>query len=182
MKRLFSFVLCFTLLFTLSACGGDTKYKEHTFTKAELAEYSEYYELTTENWTDFIEVIAKEVVEKDPFGEEIGTKTLVTIGLKDGYYISEDNAIRVTYTYVNGYGELSDFTHTVVFFDGYEGRIQMTNAAKDDFVCEKIKGTILKLNIPDDKWLVDENGSRYLNIEGYARISDLTGTYASFVE
>lgn len=59
------------------------------------------------------------------------------------------------------------FEHTkdFVFRDGYEGRDSYINALPEyDITCEKIKGTILKLNVPEDKWNTDEEGNKYLAV------------------
>ena len=125
----------------------------------------------------------KRSYKQSAFGEETGRSTVVTIGLKEGCYISEDNAIRIKCKWDNGTGEAFDTTNDFVFRDGYEGREQVILALTEyDITCEKIKGTILQLTIPDEKWSVDRVGEKYLKIDGYKRITQYTVTIESFVD
>ena len=71
-------MLTAVLCISLCACGGSTETnsgnntdnkteesgKEIVISKEELATCSEYIELTTENWNDYIEIVEKEVINK----------------------------------------------------------------------------------------------------------------------
>ena len=61
--------------------------KEIVISKEELETYSEYIELTTENWNDYFEIVDEEFINKDIFGEETGRDILTFITLKDNCYI-----------------------------------------------------------------------------------------------
>ena len=177
MKKRILLLLAAVLCVSLCACGGSVETnsgdrtdnkteesgKEIVISKEELATYSEYIELTTENWSDYIEIVEEEIIEKDAFGEETGRSIRVTIGLKDGCYISKENAMRIIYKYDGVRDEVWDGSMDIVFRDGYEGReTVMTKSSIFDISCEKIKGTILKLTIPNEKWNIDEDGEKYL--------------------
>ena len=84
MKKIISALLALAFCISLCACGGsesnsgnnadnntEESGKEIVISKEELASYSEYIELTTENWSDYIEIV-EEIIEKDAFGEETG--------------------------------------------------------------------------------------------------------------
>ena len=188
-NKLLLFIIA-ALSISLCACSGNetsngdnANTKEIIITKEELETYSEYIELTTENWSDYIEVEKKEVINTDAFGEETGRSTVVTIGLKDGCYISEDNAMRIIYKYDGVHDEVWDGSMDIVFRDGYEGRATVMNKSTIfDITCEKIKGTILKLTIPNEKWNIDEDGEIYLKLDDYTIINQYTGTFESFVD
>ena len=77
MKKNILLLLAVVLCVSLCACGGsesnsgnnaDNKTeesgKEIVISKEELATCSEYIELTTENWNDYIEIVEKEVINK----------------------------------------------------------------------------------------------------------------------
>lgn len=115
MKKKIVLLLATVLSISLCACGGgesssgsnagtkaEESEKEVIITKEELETYSEYIELTTENWNEYIEIVEKEVVEKDAFGEETGKNIMSYVRLKDYCFISEDNAIRFTFTFRTG--------------------------------------------------------------------------------
>lgn len=209
MKKKFVLVLATLMCVSLCACGGSAETnsgdktniqaennsvnntdnkteesgKEIVISKEELATHSEYIELTTENFDDYIEIVEEEIIEKDAFGEETGRSIRVTIGLKDGCYISEDNAMRITYKYDGVNGEVWDSSMDIVFRDGYEGReTVMIKSTIFDISCEKIKGTILKLTIPNEKWNIDDDGEKYLKLDDNTMINQYTGTYESFID
>ena len=57
MKKFLSLMLVIFVLFNLCACNSE---KVGFITKTELAQYSEYIELTTENWNEYFEIITIE--------------------------------------------------------------------------------------------------------------------------
>lgn len=187
MKKTFSLMLVIFVLFNLCACNNsNTSGKVGVITKEELAQYSEYIELTTENWSEYFEITRKESVTTDIFGEEKGTSVYNHIVLKDGCYISEDNAVRIKYNIeqltwdgVTDGGKLIEieWTDDIVFEDTMIYGEDMSKRGRSlhpdlvgDVTCEKIKGTILKLSIPDEKWAVDDEGRKYIEVKdsGYS--------------
>lgn len=185
-----SLLICFSTCSCNTTGSVNNNTKKGTISKEELLADAEYIELTTENWKDYIEIKEVEVIEKDAFGEETGRHTTTRMELKKNCYISEDNAIRITFTYDNGIGEYYEMTHDYSFYDGpiYEGRRWDLLAIFEYGVsCEKIKGTILKTNIPDERWNINEDGSKSIDVlikRGEANdtitIDDSTATYESF--
>lgn len=187
MKKRILLLLAAVLCVSLCACGGsestsgdntnnDTNTsadikteendKEVVISKEELETYLEYVELTTENWSDYIEVKDKEYVTKDAFGEEIERHTSTVLSLKDGCYISEDNAIRLTYTRTFENGSSAEMTEDFSFSTSI-GRDEPFHLDLNyDVTCEKIKGTIIVLNVPNEKWNINEEGLKYLRCEG----------------
>lgn len=174
MKKRILLLLAAVLCVSLCACGGsetssgkntDTKVEENEkriiITKEELETYSEYIELTTENWSEYIEIVEEEVIEKDAFGEETGRYTKTCLTLKDNCYISEDNALRLTY--MRDYGSfVREETEDFVF---YGRKIGISVDMEYEIICEKVKGTILKLTVPAEKWSTDEEGQKVLYIQ-----------------
>lgn len=195
MRKIISLMLVAFVLFNLCACSSsNTNQKVGFITKTELAQYSEYIELTTENWNEYFEIITIENKVTDVFGEETETRVIELIVLKDGCYISEDNAIRLTYDTDGWYDDkLHEWTDDIVFENGMpigeedkslRGTSLHSNKVSD-VTCEKIKGTILKLSIPEERWVVDEEGRKYIEVNGYDRPvyynNGWTITYDSFV-
>ena len=189
MKKVIALTFTFLICISFCSCGGaentgrNNGNKEITITKEELAKHSEYIELTTENWEEFIEIKKEDVIETDAFGEETGTHTNVWVVLKDGCYVSEDHALRFS-CFIEGNDE-REFTYDVVFFDNLidlEGRklILPANPTRN-ITCEKVKGTVLKLTLPDDKWNIDEDGNKYLILKGFGKIDDLNVIYDTFI-
>lgn len=197
MKKFLSLMLVIFVLFNLCACNSTNSSEKVGFiTKTELAQYSEYIELTTENWSEYFEIVIHESTQTDVFGEETGTSISKNIVLKDGCYISKDNAIRLTYDTDDWYDDkLYKSTRDIVFaedmafVEGYKsllrGMLLPSNMVGVDVTCEKIKGTILKLSIPEERWVVDEDGAKYIEVSGYDRPvyynCSWTITYDSFV-
>ena len=195
MKKIISLMLVAFVLFNLCSCSSsNTNQRAGFITKTELAQYSEYIELTTENWTEYFEIVTQESTQTDVFGEETGTSVIELIVLKDGCYISEDNAIRLTYN-VNymADGIPREWTDDIVFENGMPFAEEdkslrgtsLHSSKVGDVTCEKIKGTILKLSIPEERWVVDEEGRKYIEVNGYDRPvyynNGWTITYDSFV-
>lgn len=157
--------------------------KEIVISKEELATYSEYIELTKENWSDYFEIIEEEYIVTDAFGEETERGTHTLLALKDNCYISRDNAIRLTYM------RDSDNRITTEDFVFRDRRYSIWLNMEYEIICEKIKGTILRLTIPNEKWNVDEDGEKYLRLDVYSLIDDFskidnksTAIYESFID
>ncbi len=171
MKQCFSLILTFLLFFTLCACdGSDTCEKVGVISEEELAQYSEYVELTMENWEEFFEVEKREVVTTDAFGEEIKRYISTALVLKEGIYISEDNGVRIKFNCdIGGDNIIED----IVFRDNMNygediavrGSILHPNLT-GDVILEKIKGTVFRLSIPEEKWNVDESGNKLIIVKG----------------
>ncbi|MBE6747325.1 MAG: hypothetical protein E7558_07755 [Ruminococcaceae bacterium] len=174
MKQCFSLILTFLLFFSLCACdGSDTGKKVDVISEEELAQYSEYVELTMENWEEFFEVEKREVVTTDAFGEEIERYISTALVLKEGIYISEDNGVRIKFNCDIGGDNLIEMTQDIVFRDNMNygeeiavrGSILHPNLT-GDVILEKIKGTVLRLSIPEEKWNVDESGNKLIIVKG----------------
>ncbi len=173
MKKICSLVAVTFILFNLCSCG--ISYEVETpgvITREELMEYSEYTELTTENWNEYFEIIRTESDITDVFGEETGTHVWNNIVLKDGCYISVDNAMRLTYSRDDGILWTDDivFKDSMVYGEDMYKRGSMLHPNKSgDVTCEKIKGTILRLSLPEEKWAVDDEGRKYIEVKGEER-------------
>ena len=174
MKKFLSLMLVVFVQFNLCACSSsNTGEIAGVITKEELAQYSEYIELTTENWNEYFEITRTESISTDVFGEETGTSVWNHIVLKDGCYISEDNAIRLTYNVdhmPDGIPhEWTDdfvFKDTMLYGEDMSIRGRMLHPSKaSDVTCEKIKGSILKLSVPEEKWAVDDEGRKYIELK-----------------
>lgn len=178
MKKNILLLLAVVLCISLCACGGSTETnsgnntdnkteesgKEIVISKEELATCSEYIELTTENWNDYIEIVEKEIIEKDAFGEETGRSIRTFLTLKDNCYISEDNAIRLTYA--RDYDSfVREHTEDFVFASTVGEKMGISIDMEQEIICEKVKGTILKLTVPAEKWNTDKNGDKYFCIQ-----------------
>lgn len=169
-EKIIALFLIGAMCISFCSCGGagdsdgDKRPKEIVLKQTELAQYCEYTELTTENWKEFFEIKTEEITYTDAFGEETDTDTWVGLYLKDDYYISEDNALRLSYKWTNYSGELTDLTDDRVFGDFCDRRVSLTYVPESDITCVKIKGTVLKLTVPEDKWSIDEEGNKYLAV------------------
>jgi len=167
-KRIFSLLLVAIMACFICACGGSDNTnsqegsKKVVLSNEEFESYCEYIELTTENWNNYIEVVEEERILKDVFGEEVERETHISIRLKENCYISRDNAIRLTYTSVYGYVSTEDF-----IFAGSVGRAWGISGIdmEQEYVCEKIKGKICKVSVPEDKWNIDEYGNKYFCVQ-----------------
>ncbi len=168
MKRICGLMSAIFILFNLCACGNpDIGEEVGVITQEELAQYSEYIELTTENWSEYFEIKRTESIITDAFGEETGKSIDDYIVLKDGCYISEDNAIRLTYD--SDMDETISKRTTDIVFNKSDSRFRTLYCYSGNVTCEKIKGTILRLSIPEGKWAVDDEGRKYIKINGYNR-------------
>ena len=169
MKKIIALFLIGAICISFCSCGGagdsdgDKRPKEIVLKQTELAQYCEYTELTTENWKEFFEIKTEEITNTDAFGEETDTDTWLDLYLKDDYYISEDNALRLSYKWTNYNREFTDFTDDYVF-DASGRRRNLWCVPESDVTCVKIKGTVLKLTVPEDKWSIDEEGNKYLAV------------------
>lgn len=188
MKKILSLIIAFLICISFCSCGGaentgeNNSNKEITITKEELVKYSEYIELTTENWEDFFEIIESEVTVTDAFGEETSIDIDAIVSLKNGYFISEDNALRFShYTEINSDNKMTRdivFTNDALWEDR---RIRYICSLDDGPILEKAKGTILKITVPDEKWNTNEYGYKYLIIKDFGEIYSYDAVYDTFI-
>ena len=142
-------ILCFMII-SVCGCSLDNT-KKQTISQKELLADAEFIELTTENWKDYIELKEIEVTVEDSFGEETDRYTTTRIALKENCYVTSDSVIRLTYTYDNGIGEYFERTDDIELANlgsGYD----INNIFEYGVTCEKVKGSILKIDIPDEMW------------------------------
>ncbi len=178
MKKVRVLILAVVMCISFCSCNSkeNTNQKNHYpianngriyITQDELIKHSERIDLTLENWEDFFEIKISTISTTDAFGESTGEVTSVYVHLKDGYFISWDNALRFTY-----YDKTNHDNKRVAdaVFNHYEGsRLYPLSGANTEreIICEKVKGTIYKIKVPEEKWNTHENGDKYLLIEGF---------------
>ncbi len=185
-KKILCLLLATVMCFSICACGASVEINggEKILSKEEFESCSEYIELTTENWSDYLEIVEEEIIETDAFGEETGRYTSTFLTLKENCYISEDNAIRLTYTR-DYYNRTEEVTEDFVFAQSVSRYCHISPAKDSDIICEKVKGTILKLTVPAEKWNTDEEGDKFLSFQvskgNYQRIYDYDVVFDYFI-
>lgn len=189
MKKALSLLLAFVLCLSLCACGDsqdtqlqlpDNGNSENSSTsqseepliieyissgkpiinRKRFSELIEMVELTTENWTDYIEVCSytKKTIIRDAFGEITSeeTKICYELGAKgDKYYYYRDIAIELNHKITGetvilqsvGDSNCIDFAITEDF-------------SLNEYECTRIKGTLYLVDVPIEVIAECDDGNR----------------------
>lgn len=148
-------------------------------TQEELAKYTTELPITTDNWKDYIELEDKEEEQKDAFGEITRIDKYTSLKMKDNNvygYIT----IQYEITNKNLLAFPNDPTQTTTIYNGnssymYINFINDKNNNKsitkdktftiNDMKCNRIKGKLYTIDLPNNIWQVDEQGKEYITIE-----------------
>ena len=187
MKKIISLLLIVLMGISLCACGKRIYLTNGNIIvpKKELATYITKVELTTENWTDYIEVVEKTEEHKNAFGDVVSTTTQNEWVIKNAQMSYFDGfAMELT---VNETGEK-------VIMKGAAGRLTpesnidwfyFQNFTMDDLTCSRVIGVLYILNAPEDIQSIDEYGNEVIYVlhqnGGFPLIdSDLKVIYESY--
>lgn len=148
-------------------------------TQEQLAQYTTELPITIDNWKNYIELEDKEEEQKDAFGEITRIEKYTSLKMKDNnvygyitieYEITDKNLL-----------EYPDYpTQTTTIYNGnssyrYINFITDKNNNKsitkdrtftiNDMKCNRIKGKLYTIELPDDIWETNSDGKKYITIE-----------------
>lgn len=169
---------------------GMTETEDIEMTKEEFAQYVTAIPVTTENWSEYIELEDETYENTNAFGEITRTTTTTTIKPKDKVFYYdvvleiEKNEDRVNYgsttsiiSELTSNGQSLDFSNKST-----ESNVFDYTFTLDDLECTRAEGTIYIIDLPEEK-LKDtpDTNQKYFCVEGKYYYYDSSPESYSFI-
>ena len=174
MKKTISLILMLLLCLSLGGCFEEPLiievFDEPCLNSARAGEIFERYELTAENWREYLKAYTYQVetVKKDAFGEIVERETVkvTMLGCGTERYYGLSGALELKHKQT---GELVTyrFYGQPVFLD--------ENFNLDDYECSRIQGYVYFANIPEELIIKSETRSGYRNENAHINIGSSGG-------
>lgn len=156
--------------------------KSNIISEEEFAQYTTEIPITIENWKDYVDIQDIDEEVKNDFQEVERTNKLTKLSLKNENIYG---CIVLKLKIINA--DTTDNEQIVTLYNGNDSqaglgmimdknkdkKIYDTRVGIDNIQCIQATGNLYKVEIPEDKWQIDEKGNEYFmisngNTQGYS--------------